>query len=227
MKATKRDHNKPRRPLSAYNLFFRFKRQKILELCKDNSNVDRAAIESIVKATPGLENISHDALMVIPEGDLDKFRSDRIRAQLEDKLTPKENSEIKARAHRKTEYHHGLSFLDMTKIISSSWKQCDDSSKKLFEDLAEDGRVIRQKLLADYAKQQQDLAGSPLKLGGKDKKSDAGGHGKDKKSDAGGHVSYPEMPLEGMKPNAFHPHIGSGEGHWGGHNSAAEAANCK
>ncbi len=152
------DKDKPRRPLSAYNLFFRFKRQKILEACKED-HIDRETVERIVNSTPGLENVSHDAVPDLDEDELEKFRSDRIRADLEDKLTPKEADEVKARSHRKTQFKHGLSFLEMTKIISSSWKEC--RSKKIFEDLAEDGRNIRQQLLDDYTKAQGEKLDSP------------------------------------------------------------------
>lgn len=154
------DKDKPRRPLSAYNLFFRFKRQKILEACKEG-DIDRETVESIVSCTPGLENVSDDAVPDLDEDELGKFRSDRIRAELEDKLTPKEADEVKARSHRKTKFKHGLSFLEMTKIISSSWKECDDISKKIFETLAEDGRNIRQQLLEDYTKAQGEGSSSP------------------------------------------------------------------
>lgn len=153
------DKDKPRRPLSAYNLFFRFKRQKILEACEE-SDINRETVESIVSCTPGLENVSHDAVPDLDEEELGKFRSDRIRAELGDKLTPKEADEAKARAHRKTQFKHGLSFLEMTKIISSSWKECDDISKKIFQTLAEDGRNIRQQLLEDYTKAREEKSDS-------------------------------------------------------------------
>lgn len=190
--AAEAEKDKPRRPLSAYNLFFRFKRQKILEACTEG-DIDRADAESVVRSTPGLENVSHDAIMVLPEAELEKFRSDRIRAELEDKLTPKEAEEIKARSHRKTNFKHGLSFLEMTKIISSSWKECDALSKKIFEDLAEDGRCIRQQLLADYNKAQEEREESP--------------HGGKKQGKVGGKMLA--MSFDSVRPNAIHkPHMG-------------------
>lgn len=205
------EKDKPRRPLSAYNLFFRFKRQKILDACKEG-DIDRETVEGIVNATPGLESVSHDAVTVLPEDELEKFRSDNIRAELGDKLTPKEAGEIKARSHRKTHFKHGLSFLEMTKIISSSWKGVDDLSKKIFEDLAVDGRNIRQQLLADYTKAQEERADSPN--GDKNQ-----GQGK-----VGG------KKLASVRPNAIHkPHTGkmesvaSQQGRCGGR--AAEGSN--
>jgi hypothetical protein len=205
--AAEAEKDKPRRPLSAYNLFFRFKRQKILEACKDGE-IDRDTVESVVKSIPGLENVSDDAVMVLPEAELEKFRSDRIRAELEDKLTPKEAEEMKARSHRKTDVKHGLSFLEMTKIISSSWKDCDTLSKRIFEDLAEDGRCIRQRRLADYNKSNDERAESPL--GGKQGK-------------VGG-----KMTFDCVRPNAIHQyqtHVGmvdEGASQGGGHNNDLE-----
>jgi len=152
-----KEKNKPlTRPLSAYNLFFRFKRQQILRACKE-ADPDKETIKSIVNCKPGLEFVNPEAASVIPDDGLEKFRSDRIRADLEDKLTPKYQGENTRRVHRKTKFNHGLSFLDMSKIISSSWKECDDLSKKLFESLAEDGRIIvREQLLAQDTKAQEE-----------------------------------------------------------------------
>lgn len=181
----RRPLSEPRRPLSAYNLFFRFKRQKILEACKGKEgDIDRETVESIVSCTPGLENVSHDAVPELDEDELGKFRSDRIRAELEDKLTPKEAGEVKARSHRKTQFKHGLSFLEMTKIISSSWKECDDISKKIFETLAEDGRNIRQQLLEDYTKAQGEKSNSP--------------------SSGGNNQAMLAKSFDNVRPNAIH-----------------------
>ncbi len=177
------DKDKPRRPLSAYNLFFRFKRQKILEACEE-CDIDRNTVESIVSCTPGLENVSADAVPDLDEEELGKFRSDRIRAELENKLCPKEAEEVKARSHRKTQFKHGLSFLEMTKIISSSWKECDEISKKIFQTLANDGRNLRQQLLEDYTKAQVEKSDSP--------------------SGSGNNQAMLAKSFDNVRPNAIH-----------------------
>ena len=218
-KSAAADKDKPRRPLSAYNLFFRFKRQKILEACKDG-DIDRAAAERIVKSTPGLENISNDAIMVLPEAELEKLRSNRIRAQMEDNIAPTEKEEIKVRVHRKSQFNHGLSFLDMTTIVSSSWKECDALSKKIFEELAVDGRTIWRKLHADYTKAQEERAPP---IGDKKRAPPIG----DKKQGKNGGNKVSMTSFDSVRPNAIHkPSYGamvgnkgtSSQGQGGGHN---------
>jgi len=46
---------KPKRPLSSYNLFYRFKRQHIIELQSNNTNKDQ--IMQLINQSPGLEDV--------------------------------------------------------------------------------------------------------------------------------------------------------------------------
>lgn len=191
-KAKAKERSKPGiRPLSAYNLFFRFKRQQLLHACEE-ADPDKATVEFIVNCTPGLEFVSKEAVSVLPDEDLEKFRSDRIRAALEDKLTPNQEENSK-RVHRKTKFNHGLSFLDMSRLISASWKECDDLSKKVFEGLAEDGRVI----VRELAEQEQ------IKAQEEKEKAEA-----DSLSEDEGEIKRKEEMLaksfDSVRPNALH-----------------------
>ena len=52
--------------------------------------------------------------------------------------------------HRKT--HGCMSFVEMSKIMSSAWKAIDDINKAVFEELAVQGRIIHAAKLAEYEK---------------------------------------------------------------------------
>jgi len=52
--------------------------------------------------------------------------------------------------HRKT--HGCMSFVEMSRIMSSAWKAIDDINKAVFEELAVQGRIIHAAKLAEYEK---------------------------------------------------------------------------
>lgn len=138
---------KPKRPLSAYNLYYRQKRAKILEANTAGDN-SRETILRIMQTTPGLEDYHNHAIALTTlytSSALAELSRANIRAALLDNLTPNENSK---RSHRKTS--SALNFLEMNKIMVSSWKAVDDITRSVFEELAIDGRKIYVKQVEEF-----------------------------------------------------------------------------
>ena len=138
---------KPKRPLSAYNLYYRQKRAKILEANTAGDN-SRETILRIMQTTPGLEDYHNHAIALTTlytSSALAELSRANIRAALLDNLTPNENSK---RSHRKTS--SALNFLEMNKIMVSSWKVVDDITRSVFEELAIDGRKIHLKQVEEF-----------------------------------------------------------------------------
>lgn len=67
--AAAKDDNRPKRPLSSYNLFYRFKRLKLLE-AYDRGETSKEATRRLIAATPGLESYPflQEAMKGIEEG---------------------------------------------------------------------------------------------------------------------------------------------------------------
>jgi len=119
---------KPKRPLSSYNLFYRFKRQHIIELGKGQKKDD---IIAIVAIQPGLENTypnipTADTNMSVDE--INEIRKTNIRNDMINNLCPRETS---TRRHRKNSnaMNGEMSFLELGKLMNSSWQSCDEFAK--------------------------------------------------------------------------------------------------
>jgi len=151
---------KPKRPLSGYNLFYRYKRNKVLDATVNQSNAclqktsptpkeDKAnliLIRSIITSLPGLEGISQDhAIWSFPAPRVNELRASNVRAAMEGKLFPNENT--RNRLHRKV---HGMGFVEMGKIMRDMWAGADRFTKTVFGELADVGRVRYRGLLAEY-----------------------------------------------------------------------------
>ena len=119
---------KPKRPLSSYNLFYRFKRQHIIELGKGSKKDD---IIALVAIQPGLENtypnIPTDATNTMSVDEINELRKTNIRNDMINNLCPRETS---TRRHRKSNAMNGeMSFLELGKLMNSSWQSCDEFAK--------------------------------------------------------------------------------------------------
>ena len=101
---------KPKRPLSAFNLFYKYKRAKILEAQSrnDDGNESKDIIQQLVNAMPGLEGDFADALVNPDPEHFISFRKDKIRSALHD-LLPHDTSQ---RIHRKS-LGAAISFVEM------------------------------------------------------------------------------------------------------------------
>ena len=133
---------KPKRPLSAYNLFYRFKRSKILTAHKSSG---AETIIQLVESTPGLESYTPAQLSSMTSTQRASISRTEIRSELLSNLSP---NETRKRTHRKS--HGAMSFLEMNKAMVSSWKSINDETRGVFEELAEIGRRMYHKRMADY-----------------------------------------------------------------------------
>ena len=143
---------KPKRPLSSFNLFYRFKRRKLLEFIaagrEKGSKVDKAEIERIVTAAPGLED-PHAFSGIAGSAEETRERQAMIRNELADNLLPRDTRD---RQHRTNEsaMNGTMSFVELGKVMNASWKNCDDVAKQVFDDLADEGRNHYQTRLREY-----------------------------------------------------------------------------
>ena len=133
----------PKRALTTYNLFYRFKRSKILEAHK-NGDVSNETINRLIMAVPGLEEYPSIATTMSLEN-VKWLRRTGIRSALQENLSPKDTSN---RSHRKS--HGCISFLEMNTIMCASWKSIDDFTRSVFNELAEEGRRMYRKRVAEY-----------------------------------------------------------------------------
>jgi len=116
---------KPKRPLSSYNLFYRFKRQHIIELQSNNTNKDQ--IMQLINQSPGLEDVYSVSKDVTPEK-INEMRKANIVNDMKDNLSPRETAK---RRHRKNKnaMNGEVGFIELGKLMNASWKTCDEFAK--------------------------------------------------------------------------------------------------
>ena len=166
MAATKKDQPKgnagserPKRPLSAFNLFYRFKRLAVIRATSSSSSArslndetsKKEAVQGIIDIMPGLEwytPADHAYLQTLTEDQVKETRRATIRASLHANISANQHAE--KRSHRKT--HGALSFVQMNKLMCNGWKGADDFAKEVFNELANEGRAVYHAQLAEYKK---------------------------------------------------------------------------
>lgn len=138
---------KPKRPLSAYNLFYRFKRSKILA-ARENGGDSKENVERLVTAVAGLEEYPSIA-QTMDADHVKELRRAEIRSALLHRLSPQDTD---SRSHRKAKAS-AISFLQLSKMMIDNWKSIDDFGRSVFEELAVEGRKIYENRLAEYEEQ--------------------------------------------------------------------------
>eukprot|EP00956_Cyclotella_meneghiniana_P035080 scaffold111178_cov50-Cyclotella_meneghiniana.AAC.1 len=115
-------NKKAKRPLTPYNLFFRFHRIKIIQASSSGIN-DRASILKLMNAKPGLEDTSAVELERMNPSEMHAISRGIVRQEMQDKLLPFDGK----RSHRKIPGTMG--FADMSRLMCDEWKLVDESMK--------------------------------------------------------------------------------------------------
>ena len=136
-------NKKPKRPLTPYNLFYRFKRSKIIQANSAGIN-DKTSILRVVESIPGLENMSTSELKLLHPKDIYAISRDNVIREMHGSLLPFEGK----RSHRKT--HGMMNFLEMSRIMVNQWKLVDDNIKAIFEELADEGKKLHRQRMMQY-----------------------------------------------------------------------------
>jgi len=145
------DIQKPRRPLSSFNLFYRYKRQHIIRLLasSNDDDVDKDAIRLLIMTAPGLEeyyNISSATRYAAStQAEMDALRRHRICLELKN-FQARETK----RLHRKS--MNGIfTFVELGKVMQTGWKECDDVAKAVFNRLSEENREVYRQQMKEYS----------------------------------------------------------------------------
>ena len=151
----------PKRALTAYNLFYKYKRSKILQASNTGNVTDKKGVRSVVCTTPGLENYSMSVRNSMPPDRLDELRRDVIRSALEHELLAKDN---KNRRHQKSGKGVKMSFTEMNTLMVEAWKRADEYTKAIFKELAEDGKKEYHRQLEVYIYSREEFQLSKKKM---------------------------------------------------------------
>ena len=134
--------SKPRKPLSAYNLFFRFERSRILRA----SELDCI---SFLKGKDGKLCIVRNKNSKIDFPDTSSFPIHVIRDQIQ------RESSRKTKRHNK-KAHGKISFTDMIHYMCKKWNNLDKKSRDVFNSLAAEEKEKYAKQLMAYNKARYD-----------------------------------------------------------------------
>ena len=147
--STANNIQKPKRPLSAFNLFYRYKRQHIIRLLKSNAegSVDKDTIRHLIKCPPGLE---YNYTLVIAsvastQAEIGALRRHHICIELKNLQA----RDLKTRAHRKS-MNCPIGFVELSKLMNSSWKDCDGVAKAVFNELSQEIREVYHRKIKEY-----------------------------------------------------------------------------
>lgn len=143
---------KPKRPLSAFNLFYRYKRS----LLSGVGDISNDILKNIITCPVGLEN-EKDGLSVQPKiepnsiltssAEINEKRRIKIRTALGGNILPADTTK---RRHRKAADGPKMDFVKMGRMMTDAWKAVDAYGKQVFDELAAEGRDIYRVVLKEY-----------------------------------------------------------------------------
>jgi hypothetical protein len=163
--------NKPRRPLSAYNLFFSEERERILKEIDEKAALERGEEpkkESEDDGEKKEEPADGEEKKVEENKDGDESKTDgddKKRKIPKAFLRPLLPGQRKRRAHRKT--HGKISFRLLAQMVGARWKALPDDDRKYYQDLAKEDSIRQKEAMKEYYRMEQrkqdDPTGSAIK----------------------------------------------------------------
>ena len=102
---------------------------------------------------PGLEDMSSSELKLFYPKDLHEMSRDIVRREMQDKLLPFEGK----RSHRKINGMM-LEFIEMSRMMCNQWKLVDKPIKRIFKELADEGKKLHRERLSEYTKDEVEVS---------------------------------------------------------------------
>jgi len=148
---------KPKRPLSSFNLFYRYKRSLFLQV--QGENLSKETAQNIIACPAGLEDellllpqstSQSQQLKIEPSPETNELRRSKIRAALQGKILPSSSDSKKKRRHRKTANGLAIGFVELSRLMSECWTGADPYARQVFDELSLEGRQIYRCALEEY-----------------------------------------------------------------------------